>query len=111
VPPVAWSSPDSTRATVDLPEPDAPTSAVISPRRNCSETPSTALTVSAPPLIRRCTEKCRARSRVSRTTSLLIDELPVVEVAGGDARTGAAVGRGGGQARPDLVTGLEDVAA
>ena len=51
------TSPSIARASVDLPQPDSPTTPRISPRRHSSETPSTARATCAAP------RKCTARSR------------------------------------------------
>ena len=64
-PEVGSSSRSSSRASVDLPEPDSPTSPTVSPRLSTSETSSTALTMRrerGPP-----SRKCRLRW--STTTS------------------------------------------
>ena len=48
-PEVGGSSPTTIRASVDLPDPDSPTSAKVSPLAMSNDTPSTAVRVFRPP--------------------------------------------------------------
>src|SRR6478609_3610759 len=73
-PPVGFSSPQSRRATVDLPQPDSPTSPSVSPGYRSKETPSTALTAPIFFLNRmpRVSGKCLTMSLTCRTGSELV---------------------------------------
>ena len=66
-PPVGSSSRMMVRPVVDLPQPDSPTMATVSPRLTLSETPSTAFTWPitrriAPPLMGKCFFRPRTSS-------------------------------------------------
>src|SRR4051812_23367825 len=92
-PEVGFSRPTSSLASVDLPQPDSPTTPSVSPRRRSMSTPSTART--APTLVLKTMPwvigKCLTRFLVSRTTSDT-EDLPD-EVAACGAMRGDLVRR------------------
>src|SRR5213595_770453 len=81
-PPLGASSPTIRRATVDLPQPDSPTSARVSPWRTSSVTPSTARSSRLPSPSNTRSSQGRETSK-SRVTALTLSNGARMQPAGG----------------------------
>src|SRR2546430_17052481 len=79
----------SSRASVDLPQPDSPTTPSVSPRASSKEMPSTARIV--PPRDGKCFTRCSARRSGN-------EHLPREVAGGGPPPPAVPRGRGGGRA-------------
>src|SRR2546425_2202201 len=86
-PSLGVSSPTIRRAMVDLPQPDSPTSARVSPRRTSSVTPSTARSSLLPSPSSTRSSQGRETSK-SRETASALSNGARMQPAGGLARSG-----------------------
>src|SRR5262245_65026713 len=80
LPPLGSTSRTRLRATVDLPQPDSPTSPKVEPASTAKETPSTARTTGGLPSFSERSQTCRprsgnctCRSRTSHSDTAILD--------------------------------------